>query len=38
MQMPYLPERPLDVLRRLSSGEVRAVLTSWGYFDYMSTS
>ncbi len=26
-QMPYLPERPLDVLHRISSGEVRAALT-----------
>jgi mRNA-degrading endonuclease toxin of MazEF toxin-antitoxin module len=26
-QTPYLPERPLDVLRRLSRGEVRAALT-----------
>lgn len=26
-QMPYLPERPLDVLHRVSSGEVRVVLT-----------
>lgn len=26
-QMPYLPEPPLDVLRYISSGEVRAALT-----------
>jgi mRNA interferase MazF len=26
-QVPYLPERPLDVLRRMPQGEVRAALT-----------
>jgi mRNA interferase MazF len=26
-QVPYLPERPLDVLRRMAGGEVRAALT-----------
>jgi mRNA-degrading endonuclease toxin of MazEF toxin-antitoxin module len=26
-QVPYLPERPLDVLERISQGEVRAALT-----------
>ena len=26
-EVPYLPERPLEVLRRISAGEVRAILT-----------
>jgi hypothetical protein len=26
-QVPFLPERPLDVVRHLSRGEVRAALT-----------
>ncbi|NUQ37104.1 MAG: type II toxin-antitoxin system PemK/MazF family toxin [Caldilineales bacterium] len=26
-QAPYLPERPLDIIRRMGSGEVQAVVT-----------